>query len=113
MKIPDVLRFGCVSRRLVAAAALAILAACADPANHWHKDGVAESQRDRDYAACRDLSRGTAATGVDQDLAASRAGTNHTPGGTDTLPTDVDSGATRAAGEAMIACMTDHGYHGD
>ncbi|HLY58492.1 MAG TPA: hypothetical protein VKS60_23220 [Stellaceae bacterium] len=99
--------------RLLAAAAVLILSGCADPAAHWHKPGVADAQRDKDYRDCHDLARDSTQAGVDQDLSASRASTSHGPAGPDEMPGDVNTSATRASSAALIACMTDRGYRGE
>jgi hypothetical protein len=92
---------------------MAGLAACADPAAHWHKAGIADAERTRDYQACHDLARDSARAGIDQDLAASRSAAGHGPESGAPVPDSVDTGASRAASQAMIACMTDRGYRGD
>lgn len=110
MKSREVLTIGCLGRAM---ATTILLAACANPANHWHKAGVADAQRDRDYGDCRELAHDTAQAGIDQDLAASRAATSHGPAAPSEMPPTVDTSAARAASEALIACMTDKGYHGE
>jgi hypothetical protein len=113
MKSLQILTFGCVARAMVGAAALSALASCADPGRQWHKAGVADARRDQDYQECRALSRDSSQSGVDQDVAASRAGTGHGPAGADDAAPSVETGATREASESMITCMTDRGYRGE
>jgi hypothetical protein len=90
--------------------ALSLLACCAAPG--WQKPGVAEEQRDRDYAACRSEAR--AATrrdaAIDADIMATR--------GQDWARSDVLQQkrqemrmSTEARGEDVFdRCMRAHGY---
>jgi hypothetical protein len=104
----DLLRFGCQAA-LVALA----LGACADASASWQKPGATEAQRRQDYQSCRALAQDSSQAGIDQDLAASRAGTFHGPAGAEPPGSDVNTAASRASSAGLIACMTDKGYHGE
>jgi hypothetical protein len=95
------------------AAAAWILTGCADQSAHWHRDGISDRQRAQDYAECRALSQDQSQAGVDQDLAASRTAGSHGPAGEEMPGSGIDTAATRASSEALIACMTDKGYRGE
>jgi hypothetical protein len=106
------LTFGSILRTSLVGLGLAALAACSNPAERWVKPGVTNAQRDADFAGCRAEARAESGERVDQDVQASRAAQGHGPTGPDAAPGSTASRDSEISSQALIACMTDHGYHG-
>lgn len=94
-------------------AVAALLAGCSNPAAHWVKGSMTETERSADYDECRSEMRAATAHdyAVDTDITASRGQDWKRFGQYNNEESQLTSSDAEYSNHVLFTCMTGKGYH--